>query len=120
VGTHTYQYGGEGRPVQRAYNRLFGTHIPKGAVQELALLSARQLRALFPTSRIAKVRVTFWPETLVAYHIDPGPRRRGFRSRISALENGFGWASVARKTGSFGQKMASFWACFFNVALCFQ
>jgi hypothetical protein len=60
------------RPLQREYNRLFGTHIPKGTVQELGLLSARQLRALFPAARIAKVRVTFWPETLVAYSIDPG------------------------------------------------
>ena len=59
------------RPLQRGYNRLLGTHIPRGAVQELALLSARQLQRLFPTGRIAKVRVTFWPETLVAYHIDP-------------------------------------------------
>ncbi len=60
------------RAVQREYNRLLGTHIPKGTVQELALLSARQLRGLFPTSRVAKVRVTFWPETLVAYFVDPG------------------------------------------------
>jgi hypothetical protein len=57
--------------LQREYNRLLGTHIPKGAVQELALLSAGQLHRLFPTGRIAKVRVTFWPETLVAYYIDP-------------------------------------------------
>ena len=54
------------RPVQMQYNRLLGTHIPKGAVQELGLLSARQMQALFPTSHIAQVRVTFWPETLVA------------------------------------------------------
>lgn len=59
------------RPAQRHYNLLLGTHIPKGTVQELGLLSARQLRALFPTSRIARMRVTFWPETLVAYYIDP-------------------------------------------------
>lgn len=58
--------------AQREYNRLLGSHIPKGATQELGLLSARQLQWLFPGSRIAKVRVTFWPETLVAYHIDPG------------------------------------------------
>lgn len=56
--------------LQRPYNRLFGTHIPKGQTQELALLSARGLRTLFPTSRIARVRVTFWPETLVAYYLD--------------------------------------------------
>lgn len=59
------------RPVQMEYNRLLGTHIPKGTVQELGLLSARRLKQLFPTSRIAGVRVTFWPETLVAYYIDP-------------------------------------------------
>ena len=59
------------RRVQMAYNRWLGTHIPKGTVQELALLSAHQLRRLFPTSRIAKVRVTFWPETLVAYYLHP-------------------------------------------------
>lgn len=59
------------RSLQRVYNSLLGTHIPKGTVQELALLSAHELQRLFPTSRIAKVRVTFWPETLVAYQIDP-------------------------------------------------
>ncbi len=59
-------------PLQRQYNHLFGTYIPKGEVQELALLSAGQLRRLFPTSHILKVRVTFWPETLVAYQMDRG------------------------------------------------
>ncbi len=59
------------RAMQREYNRLLGTHIPKGMVQELALLSARQLHRLFPTGRVARVRVTFWPETLVAYFVDP-------------------------------------------------
>jgi hypothetical protein len=51
------------------YNRLFGTHIPKGRVQELGLLSAREMQRLFPTGEIAKVRVTFWPETVVAYYL---------------------------------------------------
>jgi Methyltransferase domain len=59
------------RPIQREYNRLLGTHIPKGRVAEIALLGARRMRRLFPGSRIAKVRITFWPETLVAYSIDP-------------------------------------------------
>jgi hypothetical protein len=58
------------RPLQREYNRLLGTHIPKGRIQDLALLSVRQLQRLFPTSRVARVRVTFWPETLVAYYVD--------------------------------------------------
>ena len=62
------------RRFQKQYNRLLGTHIPRGTVQELALLSARQLRRLFPNSQIAKVRVTFWPETLVAYYVNPERR----------------------------------------------
>ncbi len=57
--------------AQRSYNRWLGGSIPKGQVQALALLSRRALRELFPSSRIAGVRVTFWPETLVAYSIDP-------------------------------------------------
>ena len=62
------------RAVPREYNRLLGTHISRGQRQELGLFSARQLRRSFPSSRILKVRVTFWPETLVVYSIDP---RRG-------------------------------------------
>jgi hypothetical protein len=50
---------------------LLGIHIPKGQTQEMGLLSANGLRRLFPTSRIEEVRVTFWPETLVAYYLDP-------------------------------------------------
>ncbi len=62
------------RVLQREYNRLLGTHSPKGQVQDLALLSAGQLQGLFPGSRIVRVRVTFWPETLVAYYVE-GTRR---------------------------------------------
>jgi ubiquinone/menaquinone biosynthesis C-methylase UbiE len=60
------------RALQLEYNRRLGTHIPKNTVQDLALLSARRLTALFPGSDILKVRVTFWPETLVAYHVGTG------------------------------------------------
>jgi Methyltransferase domain len=35
--------------------------------ETISLLSASRLQALFPTSQIIKVRVTFWPETLIAY-----------------------------------------------------
>ncbi len=38
------------------------------------LLSASALRRHFPTGRITKAGVTFWPETLVTYFVD---RRRG-------------------------------------------
>ncbi len=58
------------RELQRCYNRWLGTHIPKGKVSHLALLSARKMRALFPGSRVVGVRVTFWPETLVAFSVD--------------------------------------------------
>lgn len=57
--------------LQRAYNRAFGRHIPPDQLVPLALLSAHKLQRLFPTSRIYKVRVTFWPETLVACSFDP-------------------------------------------------
>lgn len=59
------------RKLQSRYNSVLGTHIRKGQTQELGLLSAAGLGRLFPTSRIEKVRVTFWPETLVAYYLDP-------------------------------------------------
>jgi hypothetical protein len=62
--------------AQRPYNRLLGTYIPKGQLQELGLLSAGDLRKLFPTSVIAGMRVTFWPETLVAYYVDAERRRQ--------------------------------------------
>jgi len=60
--------------LRRRYNSLLGSHIPKGQTQELGLLSANGLRRLFPTSRIEKVRVTFWPETLVAWYLNPQRR----------------------------------------------
>ena len=60
------------REMQRWYNRLLGTAIAKGTVQDLALVSARQLQRLFPASRVVRMRVTFWPETLVAYSLGPG------------------------------------------------
>jgi len=34
--------------------------------ETINLLSASRLHALFPTSQIIKVRLTFWPETLIA------------------------------------------------------
>jgi SAM-dependent methyltransferase len=75
------------RRAQRSYNWVLGTHIPKGEVQELALLSARQLKRLFPTSKIAQVRVTFWPETLVAYYIESSGVERS-RVRNERLHKG--------------------------------
>jgi hypothetical protein len=50
-------------------------------VQELALLSTHRLRELFPTSKIARVRITFWPETLVAYYVNPARAQQQRRSR---------------------------------------
>jgi SAM-dependent methyltransferase len=59
------------REAQRWYNRWLGSAVQKGKVADLALLSARQMGKLLPSSRVVRVRVTFWPETLVAYHADP-------------------------------------------------
>lgn len=62
--------------AQRLYSHLSASALPKGGPIDLELLSARELRRLFPTSEIVKMRVTFWPETLVAYHVDPERNRR--------------------------------------------
>lgn len=63
--------------AQRIYSHLSTSAIPKGELIDLALLSARDLRRLFPTSEIARMRITFWPETLVAYYADPARGRPG-------------------------------------------
>ncbi len=64
--------------ARRIYSRISPNAAIKGNLIDLALLSARDLRRILPTSEIAKMRVTFWPETLVAYHVDPA--RKGSRS----------------------------------------
>jgi len=38
--------------------------------ETISLLSARQFKRLFPGSELLKVRVTFWPETLIVFHRD--------------------------------------------------
>ena len=62
--------------VRRIYSHLSPSAIPKGKLIDLELLSARELKQLFPTSEIVKMRVTFWPETLVAYFVDPARKSR--------------------------------------------
>jgi hypothetical protein len=71
------------RRLQRTYNGLFGT-VPKDQMREVALLSARRLQRLFPTSSIARMRVSFWPETLVAYYVDPGRDCHALRSETDS------------------------------------
>ena len=56
------------RKTQRAIQLKFQTW---PAHETISLLSATQLRTLFPTSKIVKVRITFWPETLIACGRDP-------------------------------------------------
>ncbi len=63
------------RGGKRVYSHFSLSNIPKGELIDLALLSARDLHRLFPTSEIVKMRVTFWPETLVAYSVDPARKR---------------------------------------------
>ena len=41
------------------------------ADEPIHLLSARRMRELFPGSQILKLRVTFWPESLIAFYREP-------------------------------------------------
>ncbi|MBI4165359.1 MAG: class I SAM-dependent methyltransferase [Acidobacteria bacterium] len=61
--------------MQRIYSHLSPSAVLKGNLIDLSLLSARDLGRYFPTSEIATMRVTFWPETLVAYYADPARKR---------------------------------------------
>jgi hypothetical protein len=47
------------------YNHLRGRYQPGNDFSDVHLLTARQLRRLFPDSLVLMPRVTFWPETLV-------------------------------------------------------
>jgi ubiquinone/menaquinone biosynthesis C-methylase UbiE len=62
--------------AKKVYSHFSPSAVLKGNLIDLALLSARDLRRLFPTSEIARMRVTFWPETLVAYHADQARKRQ--------------------------------------------
>ncbi|MBZ0153789.1 MAG: class I SAM-dependent methyltransferase [Planctomycetes bacterium] len=48
-----------------AYNHVHRRYQSGNDYSDVHLLSARQLRRLFPDSLVLKPRVTFWPETLV-------------------------------------------------------
>lgn len=48
-----------------AYNHVRGRYQPGNDYSDVHLLTARQLRSLFPDSLVLRPRVTFWPETLV-------------------------------------------------------
>jgi ubiquinone/menaquinone biosynthesis C-methylase UbiE len=48
-----------------AYNHVHRRYQSGNDYSDVSLLTARQLRRLFPDSLILKPRVTFWPETLV-------------------------------------------------------
>jgi hypothetical protein len=51
--------------VQRYIQVRYGTW-PQSEI--ISLLSARRMRRLFPTGEVKTLRVTFWPETIIAYH----------------------------------------------------
>jgi Methyltransferase domain len=55
------------RTVQRAIQLQFHTWPESETIQ---LLSARRFAALFPGSTLRKLRVTFWPETLILFRRD--------------------------------------------------
>lgn len=45
--------------------------------EQINLLTARRIRTLFPNSKILKVRVTFWPESLIAFYREPAASSGG-------------------------------------------
>lgn len=59
--------------LQDAYDRRFRPLHPGDMVN---LLSAGDMRRLFPGGQIVRQRVTFFPETLIAYHRDRTEKRR--------------------------------------------
>jgi ubiquinone/menaquinone biosynthesis C-methylase UbiE len=48
-----------------SYNHV-SRRYESGLDRRLRLLTARELQRLFPSSRIARVQITIWPETLIA------------------------------------------------------
>jgi hypothetical protein len=69
--------------VQRHIQLRYGTW-PESEI--ISLLSARRMRRLFPVGSVETLRVTFWPETIIAYHCGDaggvgGDSNGGHRSR---------------------------------------
>ena len=64
------------------YNHVIGKYTFGGTRDDLRLMSARELKACFPGSRIIKQRVTFMAETLIAVggDIEPEDNSRAPRS----------------------------------------
>ena len=50
-----------------ATQRSLVKHLGKTPYEHLHLLTARQLRRLFPAGEVVSSRITFYPETLIAY-----------------------------------------------------
>jgi hypothetical protein len=48
-----------------SHNHVLGRYQSGIDCSDVSLLSARQLRRMFPDSLVLKPRITFWPETLV-------------------------------------------------------
>jgi hypothetical protein len=53
------------RSLQRTIQVCFNTW-PEW--DTISLLTGRQFKRIFPGSKLLKVRVTFWPETLIVFH----------------------------------------------------
>lgn len=71
-------------PYEPHYKMLFWQYLPEGIKEELKkhfaigwygkgkyeridLLSAKELRKLFPKAKVKELRITIWPETLICY-----------------------------------------------------
>jgi SAM-dependent methyltransferase len=57
--------------LPQANQKRLVTQLGKVPYDHLNLLSSADLRELFPTSRVIGCRVTFYPETLIAYYAQP-------------------------------------------------
>ena len=85
---HGYRWAG----AFLAYNHLSRRYRFTLSPREVGfrLLSCRELKMCFPDSRVLKLRVTFWPETLLAI----GRQRAGIEPSQSEMATGCGHAAI--------------------------
>ena len=53
----------------------------------ISLLSSRQFKRMFPGSELLKVRVTFWPETLIVFHREASSHSKSGNGKLQTLTN---------------------------------
>ncbi len=59
------------KKIQKLITKIFSMgNYPRGCWEDINLLSASQLKSLFPEAKIIKLRMTIYPETLIAIYSD--------------------------------------------------